>query len=271
MNLFAELLHAVYDFKSYPVFRRNKGGRAFLYGLLLSALYFILSMILPIAVTILTFGGFGNIAKEIVPDFRLEDGRLWVDGTFDIQEYDTQYGGIYLRVDTDRAVTEEITDVDLLAFDRVLVMDAEHMIVKAEGSSVIRVSYEELELGDWNRETLLAEFLPLIPVFVWLVTVFILCAGLLGFFGGALVVAVIGTILSAVMGCGLRFGELYKLAIYARTPALAVECVYSWVPFTIPFFYVVDYGISAFYMWKGLQKIKEEALEPPQTHWNGEA
>ncbi len=155
MNIFAELIHAVYDFKSYPVFRRNKGGKAFLYGLLLSVFYLLLSMLLPMLVTLVSFGGFGNVVRQSIPDFRLEDGRLWVDGTYDVQEYDTNYGGIYIKVDTERPITEEITDVDLLAFDRVLVMDDEHMIVKAEEGQSLRIAYTDLDLGDWSRDEMI--------------------------------------------------------------------------------------------------------------------
>lgn len=213
--------------------------------------------------TILSFGGFGNVAKEMIPDFELKDGRLWVEEIYDIQEYNTAYGGIYLRIDTGEPLTKEITDVDLLAFDRVLVMDAEGLIVKAEGGSTIRVSYAELGLGDWDRETVVRKYLPLVPVFLWSMLMFLICFGLIGFFVNALIVAGIGCILSAVMGCGLRLGEIYKLSIYARTPALAAECVYSWLPFVISYFNVISYGLSAFYMWKALQYIKEEQLNAP--------
>lgn len=263
MNIFAELIHAVYDFKSYPVFRRNKGGKAFLYGLLLNVVYFVLALILPMAVTVLSLGGFQNMVRLAIPDFRLEDGRLWVEETYDVQEYNTAYGGICLKVDTERPLTEEITDVDLLAFDRVLVMDAEHMIVKAEGGSVIRISYEDLELGDWTREKLVQQYLPLVPVLLWVGLVFVVCFGLCGFFINVLIVAGIGSIMSAIMGCGLKFGEIYKLAIYARTPALAAESVYSWLPFVFRYFYVISYGLSAVYMWKALQYIKAEEMERP--------
>lgn len=269
MNIFAELIHAVYDFKNYPGFRRNKGGKAFLYALVLNLIYFVLALILPMVVTILSFGGFGNVAKAMLPDFRLEDGRLWVAETYDVQEYNTAYGGIYVRVDTGRPLTEEITDVDLLAFDRVLVMDAEHMIVKADGGSAIRVSYEELDLGNWDREMVVQRFLPLVPAFLWMFFMFLVCFVLADFFVSALVLSGIGCLMSAITGCGLRFGEIYKLAIYASTPALVVECVYSWTPAVFSYFYLISYGISAFYMWKALQRIKEEELNAPGTGLGG--
>ncbi|MCI9007700.1 MAG: DUF1189 domain-containing protein [Lachnospiraceae bacterium] len=269
MNIFAELIHAVYDFKSYTIFRKNGGGRTFLYALLLNGIYFILSLVLPVMATFFLMGGFLGAAKEVVPDFQLKDGKLWVDETYDIQEYSTSYGGVLLKIDTGKPLTEEITDVDLLAFDQAIVMDAEHMIVKAEGSSPIRVSYAEMDLGDWSRETFLRKFMPLVPVLLWFGLVFIVCFGLLGFFVSALVVTGIGSLIAAFMGCRLKFGEMYKLAVYARTPALTVECVYAWLPFVIHYFYIISYGISAVYMWKALQKIREAELEAPKTGWTG--
>ena len=44
MNIFVELVHSVYDFKSYPGYLKNKGGKVFLYGLLLSTLFFLVSV-----------------------------------------------------------------------------------------------------------------------------------------------------------------------------------------------------------------------------------
>lgn len=270
MNIFAELIHAVYDFKSYTAFRKNGGGKTFLYALLLNAVYFLLSLVLPVTAVVLMAGGFRGAAKELIPDFRLEDGKLWVEGTYDVQEYSNTYGGVMLKIDTGKPLTKEVTDVDLLAYEQVIIIDAEGMVVKAEGGSPIRVSFEELDLGDWSRETFLGRYLPFVPVLLWFGLVFLVCFGLLGFFVSALVVTGIGSLTAAFTGCRLKFGELYKLAVYARTPALAAECIYAWLPFTIGYFYVISYGISAVYMWKALQRIREEELElPKQTGWTG--
>lgn len=270
VNIFAELVHSVYDFKSYPGYRKNKGGKVFLYGLLLSTLFFLISVLLPVITTIVGFGGFVNMVREAIPNFELEDGRLWVEEPVEIQQYDSYQGGICFRVDTENPITEEITDVDLLAFDQVLVLDAEHGIVKAEGGSVIRFSYRDFDIGNWDRESFLKEMVPVIPIILWVGLIIIVCSGFFGFFAGAFVTAVIGSIQSAVMGCRLKFGDLYKLAIYARTPAMVVKTVYSWIPLVIPYFYIINFGISAFYMWKALQHIREENQNPMQSYWTGE-
>ncbi len=270
MNIFAELVHSIYDFRSYSGYRRNKAGKVFLYGLLLSLVYFLVSLFLPMFVSIAGVGGFANMVREAIPDFTLENGRLWVEEPVDIQQYDAYQGGICFRVDTDNPITESVTDVDLLAFDRVLILDAEHGIVKAEGGSVLRFSYEDFDIGNWDRETFLKEIVPFIPFVLWIVLVIVVCAGFFAFFAGAFVTASIGSIISAFMGCRLKFGELYKLAVYARTPAMIIKSVYSWIPVVIPYFYVINFGISAFYMWKAIQYIKEETQNPPQTYWTGE-
>ncbi|MDE6896504.1 MAG: DUF1189 domain-containing protein, partial [Lachnospiraceae bacterium] len=171
MNIFAELVHSVYDFKSYPGYRKNRGGKAFLYGLLLSVVYLLAAVLLPAVITVAGFGGFGGMAREAIPNFKLEDGRLWVEEPVEIQQYDSYQGGICFRVDTDHPITEEITDVDLLAFDQVLVLDAENGIVKAEGGSVIRFSYSDFDLGEWDRESFLQELVPLIPVVIWVMVI----------------------------------------------------------------------------------------------------
>lgn len=270
MNIFAELIHSVYDFKSYSHYQKNNGGKVFLYGLLLCFCYFLLTIVAPMLVTITGFGGFGNLAKEAIPDFTLKDGKLWVEEPMDVQQYNAIQGGYCFRIDTDRPITEDVTDVDLLPYDSVLILDAEHGIVKAEGGSVIRFSYEDFDLGDWDRETFLRELVPFIPIFLWTFSVLVMVIGFFGFFGGAFVVACMGSVISAIMGCRLKFGELYKLAVYARTPAMILKCVYSWIPVVIPYFYVLNFGISAFYMWKAMQYIKEETQNPTQSYWTGE-
>ncbi len=270
MNIFTELIHSVYDFKSYPGYRKNNGGKVFLYGLLISLVYLLTSVLLPLVVTILGFGGFGNMAREAIPDFTLEGGRLWVEEPVDIQQYDAYQGGVCFRVDTDQPITEGITDVDLLAFDRVLILDAEHGIAKAEGGSVIRFSYTDFDIGDWDRESFLKEIVPYIPIVLWAVLVLVICFGFFGFFVGAFVVATIGSIMTAIMGYRLRFSELYKLAIYARTPALVIKGIYDWVPVVIPYFSFINFGVSAFYMWKAIQYIKEETQNSSQSWWTGE-
>ena len=95
MNIFKEMLLSIYDFKSYGGFLRNRKGKVFCFGLLLMLLYFILTWILPFARFHSITGGFVRLVREYVPDFKLENGRLWLEESF---EYD--YMGTYIYIDT---------------------------------------------------------------------------------------------------------------------------------------------------------------------------
>lgn len=257
MNLFAKLIHSVCDLRGYPAYRKSGGTEVFLYALFLNAVYFVAAVLIPMAATIALMGGFRNMMEEEIPDFSLKDEKLWVSEPVDVQEYDNYQGGVCIRINTEEPITDQITDVDLVAFDQALVLDAEHGIVKAEGSPVIRFSYEDLGLGDFDRESLLKMIMPFIPAVLGIMLILVMGFGFLGFFAGALLVAFMGGIMASFSGCRLKFGELYKLAIHARTPALAMKCICAWLS-AVPYLYVVSLGISGIYMWMAIRYIKEE-------------
>lgn len=266
MNLFAKLIHSAYDPGSYPAYRRSGGTEVFLYALFLNAVYYLAAVLIPTLAMITLAGGLRNMMEKEIPDFALTGEKLWVSETVDVQEYDEREGGICVRIDTQNPITDEITDVDLLAFDRVLILDAEHGIAKMEGSPVIRFSYRDLELGDFDRESLLKMVLPFIPLLFGIILILAMGFGFFGFFAGALVVAVMGSVMAACLGCRLKFGELYKLAVHARTPAMAAQCILAWVSVTVPYMYVINFGISGIFMWMAIQRIKDEDGSGPDRY-----
>ena len=95
MNVFSELVHSVYDLKSYRLFLKDKKGKTFLFGFLLVLLYFLVTVILPFVQFQVSTGGIMNIAEELVPDFTIADGRLDMERQFEFAEGDT-----YIFVDT---------------------------------------------------------------------------------------------------------------------------------------------------------------------------
>ncbi len=264
MNIFAEMAHSIYDFGSYNGFRRNGSGKTFLYGLVVDMIY-ILAVFLPMIFSLTTGGGLRNVLASNLPEFTLSGGRLTVEEPAKFTTVNT-----YLWMDTSRPITEEVTESDLLAFDSAIVMDAEHMLVKSEGQ-VLRLTYAELEeklgIEGLNKRTLLDELVPIIyAVLVILAVVFFVGMQLLFFFG-ALLVAVIGGMLPPGRRIGLSFGELYKLALHARTAPLLLKAVYNFLPFSIPFFFVINFGLSLFYMWKAFQNI--ELDQQGNQGWQG--
>lgn len=264
MNIFAELIHSIYDFKSYQGYQKNSWPKTLLYGALLGLLVTFVTLLLPFILLLVPIGGLEGLGEQSVPEFVLEDGELWIAEPVEYKQYDQMQGGLYLRADTDHPITEEITNVDLLAYDRAIVMDAHHVILKIDGTGVNRFSYEELDLGTWTRDRLFEEAMPYIKVVTAGVMILLVWILLLAFFGGAWIVALIGKLMASMQSRTIAFGDLYKMAIHTRTLPLVLKMIYMWVPIVIPFFTLINLGISCAYMWKAIEYAEEE--KPIEIH-----
>lgn len=272
MNIFAELIHSVYDFKSYTSYVKNRGLKTFLYGMLVALIYILLAEVAPMAVLMAPTGGLDSLIRESMPEFTLEDGVLWVADPVEYKQYDDFQGGLYLKIDTEDDAVEEISAVDLLPYEKAIVMGSRGMIMKTNGE-VIQATYAELDLGDWDKERVITELVPMISMIVWFVVIVVILFIPAGFFLGALIAALLGLIVNAILKGNLSFGELFKLAVHARTTPMLLKIVLAWIPIAIPYFFIINFGISVFYMWKAIQCIKseeEQSMSAQPPYWTGE-
>ena len=73
----------------------------------------------------------------------------------------------------------------------------------------------------------------------------------------------------------IPFGQLYLLGIYSRVLPLLIKAAVSFLPFHIPFFWVLNFGISLMIIGAAMQKMKEQNLQRPlefssgNAGWNG--
>lgn len=260
MNIFKEMAHSIYDFEGYKGFLKNKKGKVFLFGLVLMLAYFLVTMVVPFARFQFTTGGFGTIIREYVPDFELKDGKMWVESSF---EYD--YAGTYVNINTEEGFYFDDADqVESLLkeYPQVILMDSERAIVK-NNSRAETVYFSDLSGGTFNKENLLGY----VPYTYMIIAGFGLVALLVMiglFFFGVLFVALLGMIFTSGMRNKLTFGQLYKLGIYARTLPLLIKAVLKLVSIPIPFFWVINFGISVFYLYRVIGLMKKDQEQPPQ-------
>lgn len=254
MNIFAEMLHSLYDIKGYSRFLEQGAFRTFLYGMVVDLIYIIASFLVPLALILASLGGPDNAVNTLIPDFTLEDNRLWVEEPVEYATF-----GSYFRIDTDHPITEEITASDLLAFDKAVVLDAEHAMVKSEGEIIV-MSYEELDLGAWNRSRLMETLAPYIAGIVIAVLAASVIAMEIGFFLGALLTAVLGSVFASMLRCPMTLGDLYKLSVHARTMPLLLKLLLSFVSLLTPVLlglpFIANFGLSAFYVWKAIRAMQ---------------
>ena len=261
LNIFAEMIHSIYDIPAYAKFLKNRMGRTILYGFVLCLFYFLTTTGLSAVLSAGMAGSTENVLSGLIPDFSLKDGVLTIDKPIELKEYDDYQGGIYLKIDTSGDWVEEISDVDLLAFNRVVLVDGRHILVK-EGDETIRSSLGELELGNWTKDSLLTEWLPYIKVGLAVGSVFLVWAEFMGFFLGVLVTALMGAAIAGILRFRMRFDDLCKLAVHARTLPILLKVICEWLPVMLPLFMVVNFGISAVYLWKAIGYLKGTSETP---------
>lgn len=263
MNIFKEMGLSIYSYKSYMEFLKNKKGKVFGFGVILMVIYFLITMGIPV---IRFFGGESISTKieKTVPDFELSDGELWVDDVF---VYD--YRGTYIEIDTDsRSVLRNADDMrDFLDnYTQVIMMDSEKVIVKDNGQ-IQQFYFSDLDF-EFSRNDLLL-FVPYAYLFlvVFLIAAFFWMTA--WFFVGVLIVALISMIVASCMNIKISFGKLYILGVYSRTLPLIIKAAVSFLPFGIPFFYIINFGLSVLIVRLALQKIKQQPQTPAGSSYGG--
>lgn len=191
-------------------------------------IYFLITMGIPV---IRFFGGESISTKieKTVPDFELSDGELWVDDVF---VYD--YRGTYIEIDTDsRSVLRDADDMrDFLDdYTQVIMMDSEKVIVKDNGQ-IQQFYFSDLDF-EFSRKDLLL-FVPYAYIFL---VVFLIAA----FFW---------------------MTAWFFVGVYSRTLPLIIKAAVSFLPFGIPFFYIINFGLSVLIVGLALQKIKQQPQTP---------
>ena len=142
MNVFSELIHSVYDLKSYGIFLKDRKRKTFLFGFLLVLLYYLVTVILPFVQFQVSTGGIGKIVDELLPDFTISDNKLHVDEPYELIERD-----VFIFVDTEQEFMDQ-DDIQkiLRRYNMVLVADENTLVIKNNN----QIQY--LEFADWSPD-----------------------------------------------------------------------------------------------------------------------
>ena len=259
MNVFKEMALSAYSLGSYSEFLKNRKSKVFGFGALLIAIYFIVTVLIPSLVSIVLPSGVVQTLMANVPDFELRDGELWVEDVVEIDE-----GGAYIYIDTNSDYVfydADETEQFLYDYSSALLMDSEKVIIKNNGE-VQGFYFSDLNL-DFDKGDIV-KLLPWLYVLYVLVMVFAYICVTALFFFGVLFVALLGMIAASCMKYQLTFGQLYLMGIYSRTLPLLIKALVSFLPFHIPFFWVVNFGLSIFIIVMAIRKMKEQ--QPPMGY-----
>lgn len=253
MNVFKEMALSVYSFQSYKEFLKNKKSKVFGFAVLLMLIYFVITILLPFGASQLGSGNIKEVFEEGIPDFELSDGYLWVDDVIEFEQ-----NGTYIYIDTDPQYffysAEEMKPY-LSDYTSVILMDSEKMILKSNGDVAelyfLDVDFElsKEDVMRWIPYIYIGVAICMVLMFIWMTALF---------FFGVLFVALIGMIVSSCMKYQLTFGQLYLLGVYSRTLPLIIKAAVSFLPVKIPFFFVINFGLSLVIIGCAIQKMKEQ-------------
>lgn len=251
MNVFKEMVLSIYSFESYSKFLKNRKGKVFGFGVLLMLIYFLITVLWPP----LSYIELSQVFREFVPEFELKNGTLWVGDVIELEEDDT-----YICIDTDPDYVFYDADDDemvlsLRGYRTAILMDSEKIILKNNGE-IQGAYFSQLDF-ELDKEGLL-EIVPwlyagyviaMLLAYIWMTALF---------FFGVLFVALLGMIVASCMKHQLTFGQLYLMGVYSRTLPLLIKAVVSFLPFSIPFFWVINFGLSLFIIAMAIRKMEDQ-------------
>ncbi|NBK93217.1 DUF1189 domain-containing protein [bacterium 1XD21-13] len=264
MNVFKEMVCSVGRPSAYPEFLKNKKGKIFGYGMLLMLFYFLLSTILPFLVFQLRTGGIGKIVNEALPDFEMSDRGFWIEEPFYYED-----GNSYFELDSDHYFDEEAAYQFSAGYQNMLLVDEEKLIVKSNGQ-VQTLYFYMLESGTYFSKQSILAIIPMIYLLLILGLIFYFAWITALFFFGVLMVSLVGMILNAILKTELTFGQIFILGIYGRTLPLFFKGLVlrffnsTVVPIHIPYFWVINFGVTLVYMFLAMRRIGEQRVHNMQ-------
>ena len=278
-NIFAELFLSCFSIKSYRSIIHNGFFKRTGYHLLTTVILFLISVVLPYSVFEAGIGGLQTAMEEVIPDFQIADGELYVSEPlfiedegllFDIdtEKYFIFDGGVFYQYNYDIDDYEEY--VIVTPVDQVLLADREKIMVYNKGE------YNEAYFSDFsesfdgiNRDSVINFVKGFIPVMGGIIFIFMFIV----IMWNAFVSTIIALIQNNSIGGRASFMELYNIGLYARTPANIIKAVLSVAGMTvgikIPFMwliYILGTAVYTFYILKDIKKYEDDLLLSTKSH-----
>ena len=252
MGFFRDVKNSFTDFQSYKIFAFQKGGKTFKYLLLLFTLVFLIGGIR----FVLNFSeGTGQVRQTVedeVPDFRLENGELSVEGQQPIVLGDD--GHTVMIIDT----TGQTDETALDSYREGLLIFKDRLISKQDYQQRI-IKYSDIPNLTLDKQILIG-LLPLLKWLFVLVAVFAFIFKLVWVLITTLILALIGWGISSNFKTKLQFANLWNIAVYAFTLPWLLEMVKNLVYPGLPLFWAIKWGLAIYIAYRGIQAVKDPLL-----------
>ena len=208
MNLIEQFSNSLWNFRSYKSLSQTKGGKSFLYILLLFLIVYFIGNIYVSTQINDVIGHLGTALKEDIPDFRLADGKFSFSGPM---PYRFEEDGFLMIVDT-------TGQTSLNEFEGVMngILITEEELTTIETGRTQILSFSDFRSLEISKDQII-DFLPSINGIIWVILVIWFFFAFAGKLFGILVLALLSMIATAMFHQKLTFLNQWNVAIYAST------------------------------------------------------
>jgi len=256
MGFFSKLRNSIINPKAYVEFLKESVGRTVLYIFLITL---VCSSIVS-AKYIYKFADARDKAKDAINkdirDFKFENGRLAVDGDMPITIKEED--GTVIIIDTSGSTTENVLD----QYDKGMLITDTKYISKKNPSQKEQVEFSSFKDLSFDKSDVV-RLIDKAKVFNVFIVIFVVLWFFAKQFLFALFAALLALIINLFIKARVRFGEVYKLTLYALTVPIIINTIYDVTPLSLGFLLkkFIYLAIALTYLGFAFKAIKESEIE----------
>ena len=219
------------------------------YFLILLLLVTAIQCIIPLTAYMQSVGGIWEFVYHVLPDFSLEDGNLYVSSVVDYENT-----GLRLIIDTSYEAFG-MEDVEAVAEDMEDTLPTVYMVSRTNMvSNTVSIPFSLSSLGmNYNNDDLYSDM----PLVLTIYIVFFVLRVVIGYVVSALFFSFFGALMNKALGLNIRFGQIFLIALYAKSLELILEAILEVVGISLLYYVgtIVGIFITCRYMTRGMTSL----------------
>lgn len=230
------------------------------YFVILLALVTVIQCVIPMTAYIQSSGGLESVAYGGIPQFSLEDGRLYVASVIDQES-----AGVRVIIDTSYE-SFDTADAVAVADSMDITMPVVYLVSRSNiacntVSMPLSLSAISLTL---NNEILYQHASWIIGGMV----LFFLVRTVVSYVVSALFFSFFGMVLNKALGLKLKFGQIFLIALYAKSVEIILAAILEVLGYTLLYYVgtIIGIFITCSYMTKGMTSLILKNRENDQNN-----
>lgn len=225
-------------------------GKHVRYFLLLIVLITIIQFGIPVAAYLQSVGGLKYLLLEGIPDFQMEHGELQMETPIDLKR-----SGVRLVIDTSvDAYTLEDAEVAAEELEEAVPL----VYMMSRTNIVCNMTTVPFDLAMLDGITLNNQQLyNMAPAYLILSSIVVFIRNVIAYMLSALFFALFGFLMNQVLRLNLKFGQIYVIALYAKSIQIILESILQVAGGSILYYIgsIVGIFITCNYMTRGMSSM----------------